>query len=334
MARRTPRAAFWKRNPPKFTATAPVPNATAPAAPAASRIRCAAAPAQSNATHGQCMDLAKQTGATHYRYAFEIGWGLEALDYIVNGCAARGLKLVLCVFRADRVLPVDSTAADSYASTVVSLLGRTNGLCTHVEFWNEPNNSSFSTTRNAADWARAVVAAHAAVKAAYPSIKTISGGLSPASGAYQPNTWFLAACTANPALVNSFDYLGWHPYCFPHSPMGSQSWNAMKQAVDLWNSLKTTYNKTAEFAATEYGAPSSWTVTQFDGTHVFDEAKQKQWYEYYKTAFDTRGPSWPLVAFFTIRDGNAGTGTAWEPSAGVWRADNTAKPAASVASIV
>jgi hypothetical protein len=280
------------------------------------------------------MDLAKQMGATHYRYAFEIGWGLEALDSIVSGCASRGLKLVLCVFRADRVLPVDDTAASSYASTVVSLLGRTNGLCTHVEFWNEPNNATFSTTRDAASFARLVVAAHAATKAAYPTIKTITGGLSPAGGAYQPNTWFLAACAANANFVNSFDYVGFHPYCFPHSPMESQSWNAMKQAVDLWNSLKTTYSKTAEFAATEYGAPSSWTVTQFDGTHVFDEAKQAQWIGYYKTAFDTRGPSWPLVAVFTIKDGNAGTGAAWEPSCGMWRADGTAKPAASVVSTI
>lgn len=275
------------------------------------------------------MDLAKQLGVTHYRYAFEIGWGLEALDYIVAGCQSRGLKLLLCVFRNDRVLPVDATAATSYANTCVSLLGRCGGIATHIEFWNEPNNSSFSTTRSATDWARAVVAGHAAVKAAYPNVKTITGGLSPAGGSYQPNTFFLAACSANASLVNSFDYVGMHPYCFPHTPMGNESWNAMKQSVDLKNSLSSLYSKTAEFAATEYGCPSNYLATDVTPNVQFDEAKQLTWFGYYKQAFDTRGVTWGLESVFTIRDGNAGTGTAWEPSCGLYRADNTAKPAAS-----
>lgn len=341
MTRRAPRAFYWKRNQPKTTTTAPSPTTTTTATTttsptivttttASSRVHCASAPAQSNSTHGQTMDLAKLLGVTHYRYAFEIGWGTEALDYIVAGCASRGLRLVLCVFRNDRVLPADATAATSYANSVVSLLGRTNGLCDFVELWNEPNNSNFSTTRSATDWARAVVAGHAAVKAAYPNIKTISGGLSPAGGSYQPNTFFLAACTANASMINSFDYVGWHPYCFPHTPLGNESWNAMKQAVDLWNSLKTNYSKTVEFAATEFGAPSNYLATDVTPNVQFDEAKQAQWMDYYRTAFNTRGPAWALESVFTIRDGNAGTGTAWEPSCGMYRADNTAKPAAAV----
>jgi hypothetical protein len=274
------------------------------------------------------MDLAKQQGYSHYRYAFEIGWGIEALDYIIAGCQSRGLKLLLCVFRNDRILPVDQAACDSYAASLVSYIARGVGTITHVEFWNEPNLTTFSTTRDATQWARMCVTAHAAVKAAYPTVKTITGGLSPAAGAYQPNTWFLAACAANASLKTSFDMIGIHPYDFPHSPMSNYSWCVNKQVVDLKNSMVSLYGVNPTFAATEYGAPSSYTVTQWDGTHVFDEAKQAEWMGYYKTAFDTRGATWGLESVFMVRDGAIG-GT-WEPSTGMFRADNTAKPAAAV----
>lgn len=285
-------------------------------------IKCVAAPAQSNAAHVVSATQAKKLGATHYRYAFEIGWGLEALDSVVGTCKTLGLKMVLCVFRADRIIPTDLAGAQAFAAKTVELLKRTQGLATHVEVWNEPNHKPFVVQQNPVAFAQLMVETHKAVKAALPSVVTITGGLSPEPSPYAPHEFFAACCKANPKFVWSFDLVGYHPYCFPHSPLGSESWNAMLQAVTLWKATRTAYGRVAEFAATEFGAPSAW--------KDFNEAKQAQWISDYFKAFASRGPVWRLAGVFTAKDGNIGTGAAWEPSTGMYRGDLGEKPAANV----
>lgn len=290
-------------------------------------IKGASAPAQTNASHTTAIGLAKQLGATHYRYAFEIGWGLEALDHIVTQCKAQGMKLILCVFRNDRVMPTTLTDAQAHAATVVSLLGRTQGICTHVENWNEPNHLPFVTVQNAAAFAQLQIEFHKAVKLSYPTIKTITGGLSPETSPNAPDQFFLNACAADARFASSFDLVGFHPYCFPFSPLGTESWNNMKQAVNLWSNVKSTYGRTVTFAATEFGAPSSWTTTYLGNSVTFDEAKQAQWMSDYFKAFAARGPSWAVASVFMPKDGSIG-GT-WEPSTGMYRSTGVAKPAAT-----
>lgn len=298
-----------------------------------SKIKAVSAPAQTNAAHTADMARAKSLGVTHYRYAFEIGWGTEALDHIVTQAKIYGLKVILCVFRNDRVMPTTVGGAASYATTVVSLLSRGVGTITHVEFWNEPNHTPFCTVPNASVFAQLVSISHAEVKAVYPAVQTITGGLSPESGSKQPDTFFAAALATNAAawsgtaFKDSFDLVGWHPYCFPHSPLGVESWNAMHQAVLCKNATFTNFGKTLKFAATEFGAPSNYTFNIYDGAHVFNETVQAQWISYYWQAFKNLGLTWEIASGFMPKDGAIG-GT-WEPSTGLYRVDGTAKPAVS-----
>jgi len=316
---------IWRRKPQPTTTTtttattvSPTANATPPAT-----IKCLSAPAQSNSAHATSAALAKQLGATHYRYAFEIGWGLEALDSVVQTCRTLGLKLVLCVFRADRIMPTDDAGRAAFASTCRDLIARAGTTITHLEVWNEPNHRPFVIAQNPQAYARLMIATHALIKTTFGStVATITGGLSPEPSPYAPHEFWFACCAADPAFITSFDLVGIHPYCFPHSPLGNESWNAMAQTVTIWSQTGTKYGRTVEFAATEYGAPSNW--------QGFTEATQAQWYGDYRTAFKTRGPVWRLISPYTILDGSAGAGESWGPSAGLIRTDRTEKPAATV----
>lgn len=326
--------AWWKRKPTVKTAggrgkiagtanAAPTVSGTANTPPPAARIKCVSAPAQTNAAHVTSATLAKQLGATHYRYAFEIGWGLDALDSVVKTCTTLGLKIVLCVFRSDRIVPTDDAGRAAYASTCRDLIARAGTIVTHLEVWNEPNHKPFVTVQDPTAYARLMIATHALIKTTFGSqITTITGGLSPEPSPYAPHEFFASCCAADPRFVTSFDLVGVHPYCFPHNPLGSESWNAMAQTVTLWKQTAATYGRTVEFAATEYGAPSAWST--------FTETTQAQWYTDYQTAFMTRGPVWRLVSPYTALDGNAGAGESWGPSAGLYRLDLSEKPAAAV----
>jgi|GEM_PF-3831747 len=305
------------------TTTATLTTTVTPAPIPPTVIKCVSAPAQSNSAHLTTATLGKQLGATHYRYAFEIGWGLEALDSVLTTCRNLGLKLVLCVFRADRIIPTDDAGRAGFASTCRDLAARCGNTITHLEVWNEPNHKPFVIAQNPQAYARLMIATHRLIKTTFGStITTITGGLSPEPSPYAPHEFWDACCQADPAFIDSFDLVGIHPYCFPHSPLGSESWNAMAQTVILWAKTGSQYGRTVEFAATEYGAPSNW--------QGFTEATQAQWYADYRTAFQTRGPVWRLVSPYTILDGNAGAGESWGPSAGLYRTDRTEKPAATV----
>lgn len=291
--------------------------------PVTGPIKCLSAPAQSNSAHATTAALAKKLGATHYRYAFEIGWGLEALDSVVTTCRNLGLKMILCVFRADRIIPTDDAGRAAFASTCRDLVARCGTTVTHLEVWNEPNHKPFVIAQNPQAYARLMIATHALIKTTYgTTITTITGGLSPEPSPYAPHEFWAACCATDPRFVTSFDLVGMHPYCFPHSPLGSESWNAMAQSVIMWAKTGSDYGRTVEFAATEYGAPSNW--------NGFTEATQAQWYADYRTAFQTRGPIWRVVSPYTILDGNAGAGESWGPSAGLLRTDQSEKPAATV----
>lgn len=309
--------------------TADVSQAATTKAPSVPRgpIKALSAPAQSNAAHVTSATLAKQLGATHYRYAFEIGWGLEALDSIVATCRNLGLQIILCVFRADRIVPTDDAGRAAYASTCRDLIARSGTTITHLEIWNEPNHRPFVTVQDPAAFARLVIATHRLIKTTFGStVTTITGGLSPEPSPHAPHEFWAACCATDPTFVTSFDLVGMHPYAFPHSPLGYESWNAVYQSVLLWQATGAKYGRTVEFAATEYGAPSSWTNLGI----TFDEAKQAQWYRDYATAFATRGPVWRIVSPYTAQDGNAGAGESWGPSAGLYRIDQTIKPAGTV----
>lgn len=286
-----------------------------------SRVRGVSVPAQSNGAHAGCVQLARGLGVSHYRYAFEFGWGLEAFDSVVGSCRAAGLKLVLCVFRSDRVVPVDAVGRTVFAEQVAQLVERGQGIVSHVEVWNEPNHFPFVTVKDPVRWAALVVAVSARLRAAFPGVKIISGGVSPEPSPFAPHE-FVWAAASQPGFLDAIDMIGWHPYCFPHNPMGSESWNAMRQAVTVWEEIKSSFGRDVPFAATEYGAPSAW--------QGFMESTQAQWFQDYWTAFESRGPKWELVSPFMVQDGNAGTGASWEPSTGLFRADGSEKPAAAV----
>jgi len=251
----------------------------------ASGIKGISSPAQPNTSHDE--DIAKHAafGATHYRYAFEIGWGTENLQHVAESVNNAGMKLILCVFREDRALPSTLIGAREFADTCKALIDLCPpGVVTHLEVWNEPNHYPFVLSPNPTAFAQLVVKTSEVVKIAYPTIKIISGGLSPDEYPNDPYTFFLNCVKANKSFLNSIDYAGWHPYSFPHSPLSSEAWNAMHQAVKTWKKVKSQYGKTLQFAATEFGAPSE--------TGSYTEASQSRWMTDYFTAFATRGPLW------------------------------------------
>ncbi len=75
-----------------------------------------------------------------------------------------------------------------------------------LEIWNEPNQSTFLVSSDpAADYARMLDAAYAAVKAAAPSIPVLAGALS------EPDTSFLQRLYAD-GIHGHFDGISIHPY--------------------------------------------------------------------------------------------------------------------------
>lgn len=303
-------------------------------------IKCVSAPTQSNAKHQININMAVALGATHYRYAYEIGWG-DALPSVAAMVRAAGLKMVLCVFRQDRYMPATAATQLAFANSVKALVAKATDIITHVEVWNEPNITPFCKNINPLFWGQTVVATSTAVKATYPTVKIITGGLSPAGGMNKPDVYFMEPIKKVGGFSTSFDYIGWHPYCFPSNPLSNVSWNPLYQALALKNVLHTKYPaRTFSFAATEYGAPSKWSSTALGTPVVFDDAKQAKWYKDYFTFFATKGVTWGLISPFTLRDQAPGvtgyTGTTWEPTVGFYRygtndaTPGTAKPAAAV----
>jgi polysaccharide biosynthesis protein PslG len=131
------------------------------------------------------------------------------------------------------------------------------------EIWNEPNITEFwQPAPNPQAYTAILKAAYPAIKKVAPSATVISGGLSPATsdGMNISPIDFVKAMYADGAKGN-FDALGFHPYSFPATPDGYETWSGWSQMSETSPSVRSVMASYGDSGKkiwiTEYGAPSS-----------------------------------------------------------------------------
>ena len=131
---------------------------------------------------------------------------------------------------------------ERYAAFAGAVAARYRGVVAAWELWNEPENPVFwRPSPDPAAYARLLIGASAAIRAADPDVVILSGGVVP----YDPT--FLEGVAAAGAW-NAFDALSIHPYVDPFTPEAAQ--------IDLVGI--TNVRRLAE----QYGSKPIW-VTEF-----------------------------------------------------------------------
>ena len=120
--------------------------------------------------------------------------------------------------------PVDSSA---YAQAMAVLAGRYAGQNVAWELWNEPNNSIFFSTENAASYVQMACGAYRAIKEVAPDATVAAGALSG-----QDPSWLAHAYTAG--LHGCFDVLSLHPYDPTPTPEPTDWQPPVKVAADRY----------------------------------------------------------------------------------------------------
>jgi len=203
-----------------------------------------------SATHGraraQVLETIKRTGAGTIRHPFRWQdlerapgqWDWKRLDQYVADTARQGIELLPILFGAPDFAartdpdgtrsggfypPADNAAFADFASRAVRRYGHDGSFwrahpvlpyrpVTAWEVWNEPNGGEFWRTGvDGADYARLLIAASAAIKAADPQALVVSGGLPAMGGPNDAIHRYLEAmyqAGAGPAM----DAVGLHPY--------------------------------------------------------------------------------------------------------------------------
>lgn len=161
-------------------------------------------------------------------------WYLDRLDHLVAGARARGIKLLLTLFRTPCWA---STAPDSlkqgctgkwwdrgvdyypprhpsdYADELAFLVRRYGDGVYSWEIWNEPNQRYFFNSRDpVGDYAAMVKAAYPAAKAADPRPLIVAGSLS-------DSDFEFADALYRRGVKGSFDAFSVHPYSGDRSPL-------------------------------------------------------------------------------------------------------------------
>lgn len=156
---------------------------------------------------------------------------------------ARGLKALACLLTYES-RPSPSAFAALCEPIVEELAAEA------YEIWNEPNLSGFwLSAPSVAQYVALHNAAHDAIKAIV-DVPIITGGLSPAATVAGQSIEPVEFATAMLAAGVKLDGLGWHPYCSPAYPGGSESWST-------WRKIDEIRPKTTKpIWATEFGAPS------------------------------------------------------------------------------
>ena len=208
-----------------------------------------------------------------------------------------------------------------------------------VEIWNEPNAGFWQPAPDPKTWAELIVLSYKAVKSVNPSVPVITGGVCPlpegSKNSNAPAAFLKKALESVPALANSFDGVGHHPYVFADAPTAKDpltapyQWNAILQTVTMNEVLAAHGAGGKPFWFTEYGVPTGGPF----GAVTPDESGVI--YQHYFDAFDqltAQGIKLGPMFFWTLRDSQgyqkANTIEGWE---GVY--DLTGAPKASVAVI-
>lgn len=206
----------------------------------------------------QCAEETRNLGLKWVRFSWEYGWSNDVAtnQALVNKAHAYGLKAIVVIQKNGHSYST-TTGLDTFAAQIASIGADI------VEGGNEWNNSVFWTapaiTSATTDWspqANLSVTLAAAIKAANPSQRIISYGMSTGAGNENPMTHFPLLADANVA----FKTAGWegvnvHPYCYPElSTTNSKTYTPLKQVGDLMTAATARSMPTKMFF-TEIGCP-------------------------------------------------------------------------------
>ncbi len=193
----------------------------------------------------------------------------------------------------------------------------------HWEIWNEPNIVQFWKPQPDPEaYARLLIAAAVAVRAADPEAVVISAGLAPAAdaddGQYVSPRSFLGRLYGAGA-GSSFDAVGMHPYAFPYGVDVVADWNQFQSMPKTYQVMVDNGDAGKRIWATEFGAP---TGTDSQAVSEPDQAAmvRKGWLAWSGWSF--AGP----MFWYAARDVGVDKNDV-EQNFGLVRSDFTPKPA-------
>jgi polysaccharide biosynthesis protein PslG len=253
------------------------------------------------------------------------------LDTKVAAASAQGLQ-VLGILGSSPRAPADPTAFASFAAAAAAHFPQV----TYWEIWNEPNLIQFwSPSPSATNYVIMLNAAYAAIKAVAPHDVVIAGALSRARdvpGVEIAPTTFVTSMYAAGAR---FDILSLHPYTYPFSPDSSNSGNGWLDVATIHATMVTNGDSAKKIWITELGAPtcgpgnaSAVDAQPFTKNDYMTEAAQQTILS--DVIRDIKSVSY-IGAFFVyeIRDENSNDASDRENCFGIFRSDDSAKPAFS-----
>ncbi len=223
------------------------------------------------------LDAMAEAGATWLR--LDIDWPSiepergtyywQRTDRVVEAANARGLQVLGLINESPawargsgmpaHAPPLDPADYARFAQVAVERYG--SGEIAAWELWNEPNLAMFwSPAPDPEAYARLVIPAVAAIRAADSNAVVISGGLAPAAdtadGSGISPTTFLTRMLAADAGV--FDGYGIHPYSYPARPIdpSTAAWNPFTNLPRFRDLLESLGQSGKPIWLTEYGAPT------------------------------------------------------------------------------
>ncbi len=273
-------------------------------------------------------------------------WGF--FDRLVAAAGARRLQVLpVLAYSPGWARPAGCTSeqcapADPapFAAFAAAAAARYAPLGIHTwEIWNEPNTREFwRPAPDPAAYVALLAATAPAMRAVDPSVRLVSGGLSPAAtgdGRISQTDYLSAMCRLGAGRF--VDAVGYHPYSYPVPPAYPAPWNAWAQMTATTPSfasiLAACGGARPRIWITEYGAPTGGpgataTVDDFrighSPDHVDEQLQARMAAEALRLAVTT-----PAVgAFFWYSERDLGTDPGdREDFFGLRRADGTPKPA-------
>ncbi len=209
-------------------------------------------------------------------------WYLPRLDRLVNGAAARGMRVLPTVWgtpcwassapatvKAGCANPdwwgvgvqYPPTRSSDYADIMRFVAARYGAKLAGLEVWNEPNEGKrfINAPDHAVAYAALLKAGYAGVKSGDPSIPVIAGALAKADGT------FLARLFAA-GIKGNYDALSIHPYNEWRAPAvdGTTSLNSFKGGIAAVHAQQLANGDTTPLWITEFG----WTTASGTNWHV------------------------------------------------------------------
>lgn len=228
----------------------------------------------------------------------------SAIDTVVNGCEASGLKVLAVVHTEPQwssgqsvwtYAPVTAARRTNYAKFCAAAVRRYGKRIAVWEIWNEPNLSMFwKPTPSTSDYLLLLREAVSAMRAVDPSTVIISGGMGGAGAApdigHQP--WTTAMIQGGADLI--CDGIATHHY----SNTPGDMW-----AVQLVRTALDAVGRDTQIWLTEFGCPTGTPGVDWPGTAFgCTPAVQKQIIEQGVTVWKSLSPKGGAIIFYTYQD--------------------------------